>query len=355
MFDDKVIQLREWGAHRTHALPPRRVRGWRIGAASTCSLRLIDSSISPQHAVAFRVRGQWHIRDLQSATGLRQDGELRREFALTPGVEIGIGAMTMIAESKRSIALREFCARLLGWDGDRMSAVDHALRTIRLAVAHRFPLILRGEGDQVPLAHALHRRVLGDAAPFIVCDSRRRNCPASARSPANHSRVAEALATAAGGSLCIRSRRLPSKLPELLRWLDAPDSQVQLIVCMGSQERHSWLFTGPMLIDVPPLGIRETELPRIIRSYADDALTTLHASPSCFSDSDLYWVMTHSATSLSEVEKATFRIIALKNAMGNKSRAAGMLGMAPVSLTRWLDRRALPTDRVPEASEAWIP
>ena len=154
------------------------------------------------------------------------------------------------------------------------------------------------------------------------------------------------MAVAAGGSLCIRNRRLPPELPELLRCLDAPDSQVQLIVCMESHERHSWIFTGPMLIDVPPLGIRETELPRIIRSYADDALAALHAWPSCFSDGDLDWIMMHSATSLSEVEKAAFRIVALKKAMGNTSRAAVMLGMAPVSLTRWLDRRALSTDSV---------
>ncbi len=352
MFDDKVIRLREWGTRRTHTLPSRRVHDWHIGTSNTCSLRLVDPSISPQHAVAFRVRGQWHIRDLQSTTGLRQDGELRKEFALTPGVEIGIGAMTMIAESERSIALREFCARLLGWGDDRMSAIDHALRTIRLAVAHRFPLILRGEGDQIMLAHALHRRVLGDAAPFIVCDYRRRDLPASVRSPTNHSRAEEALALAAGGSLCIRNRRPPPELPELLRRIDAPDSRVQLIVCMGSHERYSWLFAGPMLIEVPPLGIREIELPRIIRSYADDALAALHASPPCFSERDLDWIKTHSATSLSEVEKAAFRIVALKKAMGNAAQAAAMLGMAPVSLTRWLDRRVLPTD---SASEARIP
>jgi hypothetical protein len=64
-----------------------------------------------------------------------------------PGVEVGIGETTLIAESPRSIALRDFCARLLGWGGDHMPAVDHALRALRLAVACRSPLILRGEGD----------------------------------------------------------------------------------------------------------------------------------------------------------------------------------------------------------------
>ena len=66
------------------------------------------------------------------SSDLRQDGVYRKEFVLTPGVEVGIGATVMIAESLRSIALREFCQRLLGWGVDRLGVVDHALRAIRL-------------------------------------------------------------------------------------------------------------------------------------------------------------------------------------------------------------------------------
>jgi hypothetical protein len=241
--------------------------------------------------------------------------------------------------------LREFCARVLGWGGDRMCAIDHALRTIRLAAAHRSTLILRGEGDQVPLAYALHRRVLGSAARFVVCDPRRGDLPASARSPANVSSAVMAMDTAAGGSLCVRSRRLPSDLPELMRLLDAPDNRVQLIVCMGSHER-SRLPACPMPIEVPPLGVRETELLRIIQAYAQDALTELRAAPSCFSDANRDWVMKHSARSLSEIEKATLRVVAF-NKTGSVYRAAGLLGIAAVSLSRWLDRRVRLAGRMP--------
>jgi len=36
-------------------------------------------------------------------------------------------------------------------------------------------------------------------------------------------------------------------------------------------------FTIPLSIEVPPLGIRETELPRIIQAYADEAIVALSA------------------------------------------------------------------------------
>lgn len=335
--DDEVIRLREWGTDRVHVLPAPPVQGWYVGTSTTCALRLTDRGISLLHAELIHEQGQWRIRVLESAAGLRQDGEPRKEFALTPGVEVGLGATTLIAESPHTIALREFCARILGWGGDRMRAVEHALRAIRLAAARRSPLVLRGEDDQVPLAHALHRRVLGPAAPFVVCDRHRETLPASVRSPANHGSGVAAFEAAAGGSLCVRSSRLPHDLPELLRLVDEPDSRVQLIVCMRSHARGG-LLPGSTPIEIPPLGVREAELPRIIQAYADDAIAALHAPASGFSEDDHDWVMKHDAGSLSEIEKATLRIVALK-ITDNVHQAAKVLGMASVSLSRWLGRR----------------
>src|SRR5262249_40120331 len=148
---------------------------------------------------------RWWIRDLDTAEGIRQDGVPRREFILTPGVEVGIGETTFVAESPRSVALRSFCCRLLGWGADRLQAVDLALRALRLAAAHRSALVIRGDGDLVPIAHALHRRTLGDPAPFIVCDRRRRDTDASVRAPANLDSGCEALASASGGSMCVHN------------------------------------------------------------------------------------------------------------------------------------------------------
>jgi ActR/RegA family two-component response regulator len=51
-------------------------------------------------------------------------------------------------------------------------------------------------------------------------------------------------------------------------------------------------------------------------------------------------VRQHAVTSLAEVEKATLRLVALRTSR-NPSNAAARLGMASVSLSRWVDRRKL--------------
>lgn len=55
-------------------------------------------------------------------------------------------------ESPARAELRSFLARLLGWDD--APAVERAFRSVERAVAHRAPLVLCGDGDLVPVAHA---------------------------------------------------------------------------------------------------------------------------------------------------------------------------------------------------------
>jgi len=105
-------------------------------------------------------------------------------------------------------------------------------------------------------------------------------------------------------------------------------------------------------IFVPPLRCRVSELPRIVEAYAVDAVETIaalvapvRAQDSCFfTGDDLQWVVECMATSLPEIEKATLRIVALRMS-ANLSVAAERLGIAPVSLARWLDRRPRPWAR----------
>jgi hypothetical protein len=197
-------------------------------------------------------------------------------------------------------------------------------------------LILCGDGDLVPIAHALHRRAFGEAVPFIVCDPCRRNTPASVRSPANLRSGMEALTAAAGGSLCLRYPGLPPDIDEALRRAHEPDCDVRLFACMNTQPRGA-AVTGTIPIHVPPLALREQELPRIVDEYARDARAALGAMSMTFTDDDRRWVMTASR-SLQDIEKATLRLVALR-ASENVTQAAKKLGMAPVSLIRWLERR----------------
>jgi hypothetical protein len=243
-----------------------------------------------------------------------------------------------VASNTSPPELRAFLARLLGWTNNRV--VDLALRSVELATSRRVTLVLRGAEDLVPIAQSLHRRALGAELPFVVCDPRRGDVSASVRSPANYGSGVRAVAAAIGGTLCVRARRPPDDFPEVRsRLRDADD--VMLIVCVETDDDDGPLLIRPAPIHVPPIATRHAGIPRIIDEYARDAIAELDASSEAFTGDDRAWVRAHAAGSLSEIEKATLRLVAL-HASRNASAAAARLGMAPVSLQRWIGRRCPP-------------
>ena len=249
-------------------------------------------------------------------------------------------------------ALRSFCARIIGWDDERAGAVEHAVRSLKLAMDQCMALVLLGCEDLVPIAHALRRRMRGDWQPFIIADPRRGKALATVRSPANHMNGLEALQAARGGSLCVRAARLPKDFSSVVRQMrDAmialprdPENSVQLIVCADARFDVHPFITLPAPILVPSLVTRSQELPRIIDEYARDASAELRAPKNIFTEADRQWVLANAPRNHGEIEKATLRLVALR-ASKNIPRAAERLGMSPVSLSRWLDRRRpLPSD-----------
>jgi Inner membrane component of T3SS, cytoplasmic domain len=346
-IDDNVMRLREWGTDTIRVLPQPHSE-WTIGAAETCTLQLVDPTgrVSRLHARLVHDGTKWLLRDLGSKNGIRLDGARRTELVLEPGVEIGIGGLTLIAESRRWIELRGFLARLLGWRSDRTEIVDRALRSIRMAATRRVALVLCGDGDLVPIARAIHRRALGTDRPFIVCDPRRRQHKATVRSPENYKAGMAAVTAATGGSLCVRSLRLPRDFSAVVTALRDPSSQVQLVVCAQAPKDCEPYLVVPVPMTVPPLASRPDELDRIIMEYAEDAVTELGTLRACFLPADREWVRTHAASSLPEIEKSTLRLVAIRESR-NLSNAAARLGMAPVSLSRWIGRRKLPMHVVP--------
>lgn len=343
--DDDVVRLREWAAETIHPLPQPPIDECTVGAAETCAIRLDDRSgrVSRLHARLVRDQGKWLLYDEGSKNGIWLDGSRRREIVLEPGAEIGIGGITLVAESKLSIVLRSFLARLIGWGKGRTEIVDHALRSVRMAAIHHAALILCGDGDLVPIARSLHRHSRGIERPFIVCDPRRNPSKQTVRSAENHVTGLEALAAAAGGSVCVRLRRLPKDFRALVQELRDPSSRVQLIVCAAALEECERCRVAPIVI--PSLSDRRAEIDRIIAEYAEDAIAELAAPRSSFLLIDHAWVREHASSSLAEIEKATLRLVALR-ASRNLSHAAARLGMAPVSLSRWIGRRELPFDLV---------
>lgn len=342
MVTDDVIRLRQWGTRVCHELPAATAVGdWTIGAAAPCWVRLADPRglVSRTHARVVHDGVRWLIRDLQSKNGLRVDGVRRSEVVLQPGLELGIGGITLIAESAQLIALRGFLERILGWADDRMEALDHALRSLRVASIHRTALVVCGDDDLVQVARGLHCRTLGARRPFIVCDPRRHTTNENVRSAKNYSVGMAAMQAAAGGSLCVWARRLPRDFEDVQRALQRPAARVQLVVCAREPSEAGIFIATP--ITVPPLATRADELRRIIDEYAADAAAMLRMHPGWFLPCDRAWVLEHSARSLAEIEKATRRLLAIRET-GNLNQAAALLGMARVSLKKWIGRRRLP-------------
>lgn len=343
-LDDAVLHLRQWASGQIHLLPAPPSNPSLIGASPTCAIRLAGDSIAPEHAQLTFDDAQWWIQCLGTLHGLRKDGIRMSDFVLTPGVEIGLGGVTLVAESVRTVRLRAFCQRLLGWGSHQLRAVDHALRSIRLATAHRASLILSGDGDLVPVAHSLHHYTVGHAAPFIVCDTKRPESKATARAPANVPNVLEAFTRAAGGTLCLPPLRLPADIEAALRRAHDPDGQVQLVLCTRRRP-HSIAALSGTTINIPPLQYREDEeLARIVQEYASDAFATLGlaAEPEYFTNTDLRWVTSHCVESLQDVWKATLRVVALNASSQDLAQAASRLGLPTQSLAAWLDSRAWP-------------
>jgi Inner membrane component of T3SS, cytoplasmic domain len=355
-IDDALVRLRIWGSDRFFPLPPPG-DDWIIGAASSCAIRLRDSTgrVSRRHARLLCAGTRWSVRDLDSTNGIKLDGARHAEFPLVPGVELGIGGVTLIAESARLIALREFLARLLGWTSERIEHVDLALRAVHMAAARRVALVLCGSDDLVPIANALHRLAIGEDRPFVQCTPLRRRGEPGPRSAEHHELGVPALAAAAGGSLCVWSKRLPRDFAQVTAALRSPAAGVQLIVCANAPgDAGGFLASAPIVI--PPLAERQAELGRIIDEYGADAVASL-ASPGSpglrgwpgagraaapFTTSDREWVREHSAASLPEIEKGTRRLVALRHG-GSIARAAAMLNMSHVALTEWFSRRRGPT------------
>lgn len=340
IIDDELVHLREWGTHWIHPLPASGEE-ITIGAAEGCALRLVDPSrrVSRAHARLRREPSGWVIRDLGSTNGTRIDGAKRPMFPLSPGAEVGIGPFTLIAESRALLALRDFLARLLGWSADRTAVIDRAMRALRTAAARRGALLVCGKGDLVPIARSLHARTLGEERPFVVCDPRRRNSAASVRAAESLREGLPAMEAAAGGTMCVRTRRLPRDFREVSLAIRDPASRVQLVVCTADTDDARTLLADPIII--PPLARRRAELGRIVDEYARDAIASLGADVTGFTRADHDWVVAHAASALPEIEKSTRRLVAIRQ-VGSIAGAAVLLGMSHVALSQWIGRRRLP-------------
>src|SRR6202011_5106120 len=67
----------------------------RIGSAGTNNLRLVDQTVSRQHALVEAVAEGFLIRDLDSRNGVFLDGRRVREAYLIPGMTVQLGSVVL--------------------------------------------------------------------------------------------------------------------------------------------------------------------------------------------------------------------------------------------------------------------
>jgi hypothetical protein len=334
---DQPTHLRIWGTDVGYPLP---VDGdGTIGAAEDCWLQLRDPSgrVSRRHArLTLSHEDRWVLSDLQSKNGVTQDGARQVSIPLAPGVELGIGGLTLIVESPLLSAMRELLMRILGWTERRRGDVDLALRAVRFAATRREALQLCGDEGftLVSTARLLHRQALGDHRPFVFCGRRaRRTEPEAWARYGSHARYetgSEAMLAAAGGTLCIWPRRYPHDFSQILDAHRDPSSRFQLIVCAHTPDP---LIAAKIVI--PPIEERVSELERIIAGYAADAGAALRAS-------DREWIRTQGSKSLAKIEDAAHRMVAIRTL--GITRGAEQIGRSHSSLSEWAARRPLDLD-----------
>jgi hypothetical protein len=237
-------------------------------------------------------------------------------------------------------ALRAYLGRILGWSADQTMAIEHALRSIELSIAHRAALVLLGDTDLVPIAYALHRRAIGADHPFVVCDPRRLDPRASVRASTSQGSAVAAFHAAVGGSVCMRMRRMPGDLATVIPLVREPATAVQLVLLADAVHASHPFLILPAPILIPSLTARTRELPRIVDEYALDAIRDLSADMAGLTDADREWVIAHAASTLPEIEKGTRRLVALRQG-GSITQAAARLGMSHVALAQWFGRRGI--------------
>lgn len=333
-INDAVIHLREWGTNIVFPLPryPLLDEELTIGAMDECWLRLWDPAgrISRQHAVLRYRNGMWVLSDTNSKNGVFVDNKrMIAPVPLVPGIEIRIGRITLIPESERLIALRELIARLVSMKEERREEIDQTLCSVRIAATYREPLLICGPGNLTLIAKQLHRRVFPDR-PFIAYKPPRKGL--------------DALALAEGGTLCVLRQQQPGDFDDVVTTLrGASATRALLMICAHAIPRGndiaSQIVSVVRSVLIPPLAERADELPQIIDAYANDAVAEFGGG--WMSVTDREWIAIKASGSLSQIETATRRIVALHSCQESITQASKLLSMAHGSLSEWAGRRAL--------------
>jgi hypothetical protein len=236
-IDDEVVQLRHRGTGLVFAMPtfdqreyllPGRAR--LVGYVSRFAPEELATLLSRNAKVLrfslYRGRSSWCVADLH-----------RVVHALAPGGSLKIGASLYIAESQRSIRLRERLASL------STQFVDDALALLRSAQVSSAPLVLRGDRKAIKVAQELHELMHLAPRPFVAYDSRRGFHGQAGSESFYHLSGEEALAVSRGGTLYLSASDLPpDHLSFIERRIREEHTQSLLFIQSDARARLSLSF-----------------------------------------------------------------------------------------------------------------
>lgn len=312
IITDAVTCLRELGGTgQIYPLPAPPIE-LILGSDPTCHLQLTDRRVSRQHARIAPYESGWKLYDLGGKNGLWRNGHRRRSFALSPGDEIGLGRVTLRAESPQLAALLGLLCRYLGWQPNAQKAIDDALRSLRDWAALRHALMLSGDGDLSCVASRLHAACLG-RLPFVPRDEG---------------------AIATHGSLWVGT--LPSDLSPLV---SAQGDGTRVLLRVHRTEevtRVVQVFRRAPLIELPSLSSRHHEIAQILEESCADAAIELGAPPIGYMSDDIRTLSQRSYQTFVEVEADARKLVAV-HAWG-VYQGAKVLGIDHGGLSKWRRR-----------------
>jgi hypothetical protein len=277
----------------------------------------------------------WKVYDRASKNGLCCDGEQLRACVLRPGLEVRLGSLRLIAESKELVELLSFVRRCLGWAPERQEDVDQALQSLRDWAAQRTELIVVGDGDLRPVLRRWHDLVIGEDVPFTWCK------------PGAATDAAAVVKKAATGTLGIDTMERQGEALAIVERVHAMEhvARPQLVLCTADPTSPvaslKARLARPAVIQVPPLASRASELMDILQEYACEVARARGLPEPRLADQDLEQLSSWPYRSLADVEDDVLRLVMLRT-WGVRAGAA-RLGMSHGSLSRWAHKRGLRT------------
>ena len=334
-ISDPLISLRELGSDRTYALPvpakPDDAGSWDLGTdAERCTIELPDGGrrISRIHARLHNHEEEWRIQNL-SKNGTWIGGARITRADLAPGIEIEVGGLTLIAESRQLRDLRALLRRLIGWRDDRTLEVDAALRSLRDAATLRLSLVLCGEGPLHGLAQRFHDTTLGADRPFVI------------HKPGEP--ILEEAAAADTGTLFFDVAALPRDFNQVIAEQRRPGSRLRLVIGAptASRARTAAMALGRIgRIDLPPLTSRGDELFQVMEEYAVEEALRLEVPRVPMRQDDLDALYAHGFDGIEDLQLSMKRLVAIRRL--GVTRGAARLDLTHGALSKWALRRNLP-------------